>query len=62
MSPDPSPEPPAPAPCPICAKPADPAGADFPFCSRRCREVDLGRWFGERYRTSRPIDPEDVED
>lgn len=23
---------------------------DYPFCSRRCRMVDLGRWLGEDYR------------
>jgi endogenous inhibitor of DNA gyrase (YacG/DUF329 family) len=23
---------------------------DFPFCSRRCRIIDLGRWLGEEYR------------
>ncbi len=23
---------------------------DFPFCSRRCKTIDLGRWLGERYR------------
>ena len=23
---------------------------DYPFCSRRCRLVDLGRWLGEGYR------------
>jgi hypothetical protein len=23
---------------------------DFPFCSRRCRTIDLGRWLGEEYR------------
>ena len=23
---------------------------DFPFCSPRCRQIDLGRWLGERYR------------
>ena len=22
----------------------------FPFCSERCRSIDLGRWLGERYR------------
>jgi uncharacterized protein len=22
----------------------------FPFCSERCRLIDLGRWLGERYR------------
>lgn len=25
---------------------------DFPFCSARCRRVDLGRWFGEEYRVA----------
>ena len=33
--------------CPICAKPADPQYR--PFCSRRCANVDLGRWLGEVY-------------
>jgi hypothetical protein len=23
---------------------------DFPFCSERCRLIDLGRWLGENYR------------
>jgi endogenous inhibitor of DNA gyrase (YacG/DUF329 family) len=38
----------APSPCPICGTPARPNSA--PFCSVRCADVDLGRWFGERYR------------
>ena len=33
--------------CPICGKPTDPAFR--PFCSRRCREVDLSRWLSGRY-------------
>jgi endogenous inhibitor of DNA gyrase (YacG/DUF329 family) len=34
--------------CPICGKPAV---AEFrPFCSRRCADIDLGRWFSEDYR------------
>lgn len=34
--------------CPICGKPATP---DYrPFCSRRCADVDLGRWLTESYR------------
>ena len=34
--------------CPICRRPAVP---DFrPFCSKRCREVDLGRWIEGAYR------------
>ena len=34
-------------PCPICGKPA--AGATRPFCSPRCRDVDLNRWLSGRY-------------
>jgi endogenous inhibitor of DNA gyrase (YacG/DUF329 family) len=34
--------------CPICGKPASPTYR--PFCSRRCADVDLGRWLGEAYR------------
>jgi endogenous inhibitor of DNA gyrase (YacG/DUF329 family) len=26
----------------------------FPFCSKRCRFVDLGRWLDGKYRISRP--------
>ena len=29
---------------------ADHGGATYFFCSARCRDVDLGRWFGEAYR------------
>ncbi|MCT8267196.1 DNA gyrase inhibitor YacG [Afifella sp. JA880] len=34
--------------CPICGKPA--SAEDAPFCSTRCREVDLNRWLGGAYR------------
>ena len=34
--------------CPICEK-APPAQAYRPFCSRRCADVDLQRWFSGRY-------------
>ncbi|RKH07068.1 DNA gyrase inhibitor YacG [Corallococcus carmarthensis] len=39
-------------PCPICQKPVPPRpeNTSQPFCSRRCRAVDLGRWLGEEYR------------
>ncbi len=33
--------------CPICGKPAE-AGS-LPFCSKRCAQVDLGRWFTGQY-------------
>lgn len=27
-----------------------------PFCSRRCKMVDLGKWLNEEYRISEPLD------
>ena len=33
--------------CPICGKPATEAAR--PFCSPRCRDVDLNRWFSGAY-------------
>ena len=35
-------------PCPLCAKPC--AHETRPFCSRRCADIDLGRWFKGIYR------------
>ena len=44
--------------CPICGRPA--SGTTRPFCSRRCAEVDLGRWFSGAYRVpSTRLEPED---
>ncbi|MCB2135021.1 MAG: DNA gyrase inhibitor YacG [Rhodobacteraceae bacterium] len=33
--------------CPICQKDSDPKYR--PFCSRRCADVDLGRWLNGSY-------------
>jgi len=33
--------------CPICGKPQDMGYR--PFCSKRCSDIDLGRWLGSRY-------------
>lgn len=34
--------------CPMCSKPESP---DFrPFCSKRCADLDLGKWLKEDYR------------
>ena len=33
--------------CPICGAPIDPAFR--PFCSKRCADIDLGRWFSGAY-------------
>ncbi len=36
--------------CPICRKQFDSTASDsVPFCSARCRQIDLGRWLGESY-------------
>jgi endogenous inhibitor of DNA gyrase (YacG/DUF329 family) len=42
--------------CPICDRPAPPRQHNraFPFCSPRCRLVDLGKWLNEDYRVSVP--------
>lgn len=48
--------------CPSCGRPADPAAATFPFCTPRCRLIDLGRWMKGDYRLGRPLDPESDED
>jgi hypothetical protein len=44
--------------CPICGKPA--TDELQPFCSRRCANVDLGRWLTGQYRV--PLAPDDAED
>jgi len=45
--------------CPICQKEndffAEPVG---PFCSPRCKLIDLGKWLGEEYRVTEPLRPE----
>ena len=39
--------------CPICKQPVDSeATAEFPFCSERCRERDLGNWATEKYKVA----------
>lgn len=37
-------------PCPTCKSPVALGAEFFPFCSGRCRLIDLGRWADERYR------------
>lgn len=34
--------------CPICGKPASPDHK--PFCSKRCADIDLGRWMTDSYK------------
>lgn len=58
--------------CPICKKTVKNTDADFPFCSDRCRLIDLGKWASGAYVIASPItdsdepirdsNPEDQED
>ena len=50
--------------CPICRKPVQPPEdsrdsnpSSFPFCSERCKLIDLGRWLDGKYQI--PVEPAD---
>ncbi len=49
--------------CPICEGESK-ARADnehFPFCSKRCKQEDLGKWFGGNYSMAgRPANPHEI--
>jgi len=47
--------------CPICHKEVARDHPEFPFCSERCKIIDLGNWASEKYVVSTPIQPEDAE-
>jgi len=49
--------------CPSCKTPVDTSSENFPFCSDRCRLLDLGKWASGDYKISSPIfDPEVLEE
>lgn len=49
--------------CPTCQTLVTARGEDYPFCSDRCRKIDLGKWASGVYRISSPVlDPEVLED
>lgn len=49
--------------CPTCKTIVTAAVTDFPFCSDRCRQIDLGKWASGAYKISSPVlDPEVLED
>jgi endogenous inhibitor of DNA gyrase (YacG/DUF329 family) len=54
--------------CPICQKEVAFSDPDMPFCSERCRLIDLGNWASEKYVISSPLEshedlePHDLED
>lgn len=43
--------------CPICRKQVQPGAPETPFCSERCRLIDLANWADEKYRI--PAGPEE---
>ena len=47
--------------CPVCRKPAAARALNpaFPFCSERCKLVDLGAWASESYRVPAEDPPDD---
>jgi endogenous inhibitor of DNA gyrase (YacG/DUF329 family) len=49
--------------CPTCAMLVRPTDEDFPFCSDRCRKIDLGKWASGVYKISSPVlDPDVLDD
>jgi endogenous inhibitor of DNA gyrase (YacG/DUF329 family) len=49
--------------CPCCGGPSvySPANAYRPFCSERCKQIDLGAWSAEEFRVPSEAPPEDAE-
>ena len=53
--------------CPICKKVVTSKDTEFPFCSDRCRLIDLGAWLSEKHAipgesVTPPEDPSPSED
>jgi endogenous inhibitor of DNA gyrase (YacG/DUF329 family) len=49
--------------CPTCRSLVRPQDEDFPFCSDRCRKIDLGKWAMGVYKISSPVlDPDLLDD
>lgn len=49
--------------CPTCRTPVPIDSEDVPFCSDRCRRIDLGKWASDEYKISSPIlDPDLLEE
>lgn len=48
--------------CPICKKEVPLDSPEMPFCSDRCRLMDLGNWASEKYVISRSLLPDEEAD
>ncbi len=48
--------------CPVCKQPVEATDLtqdkNFPFCSHRCKMVDLGKWFDGQYRFTNDLNEE----
>jgi len=48
--------------CPICKRPVAWSDPFMPFCSDRCRNVDLGNWATEKYVIPEPLQPDEFDE
>jgi uncharacterized protein len=48
--------------CPTCRKIVLRSDAEFPFCSERCRLIDLGKWASSGYVISTPLNDPETDD
>jgi endogenous inhibitor of DNA gyrase (YacG/DUF329 family) len=55
-----------PVPCPICKTLSPPEAPTHPFCSERCRLIDLGQWLGGKYvvpgEATKPTSEDETDD
>jgi endogenous inhibitor of DNA gyrase (YacG/DUF329 family) len=48
--------------CPICKKQVALTDPFMPFCSERCKDVDLGNWATEKYVIPEPLKPDEIDE
>jgi endogenous inhibitor of DNA gyrase (YacG/DUF329 family) len=48
--------------CPTCRKIVLASDPEFPFCSQRCRLIDLGKWASGGYVISSPLNDPEIDD
>jgi len=48
--------------CPICHEPVSTDSDHAPFCSKRCKQIDLGKWLGGDYAITRSVEERDLDE
>jgi hypothetical protein len=48
--------------CPICKKQVALTDPWMPFCSERCKDIDLGNWATEKYVIPEPLKPDEIDE